>query len=101
MNRQHFHQSSLEKRLEVAAGRVYDYECACHAAHQAGVDIWTKAAADKLHGALLALEIAEGEAGHAYSAGRRNVPVESAQYSVRHLVESIPAPLVLAAAAGR
>jgi hypothetical protein len=36
-------------RLRVAAGRVYDAECALHQARQSHVDAWVTAAADKLH----------------------------------------------------
>jgi hypothetical protein len=39
--------------VEAAARRVYDSECALHAARVAGVDEWIAAAADRLHTALV------------------------------------------------
>jgi hypothetical protein len=40
--------------VEAAAQRLYDSECALHAAHAAGIDEWITAAADRLHEALVA-----------------------------------------------
>ena len=38
---------------EERARRVYDCECALHAAHQTGSDDWIARAADRLHEALV------------------------------------------------
>ncbi len=40
-------------RVQAAAARVYDAECALHAARQAHVDAWIAAAADKLHNSII------------------------------------------------
>jgi hypothetical protein len=40
--------------IEAAAQRLYDSECALHAARVSGVDAWITAAADCLHSALVA-----------------------------------------------
>ncbi|HJQ43905.1 MAG TPA: hypothetical protein VJ831_12525 [Jatrophihabitantaceae bacterium] len=40
--------------LEAAAQRLYDSECALHAARVTGVDEWIAAAADRLHTSLVA-----------------------------------------------
>jgi hypothetical protein len=40
--------------VEAAAQRLYDSECALHAARATGVDEWISAAADQLHSALVA-----------------------------------------------
>jgi len=45
-------QTKLE--TSVAAARLYDSECALHAARATGVDDWISAAADRLHSALVA-----------------------------------------------
>lgn len=39
-------------RLDAAAHRLYDAECALHAAHQAHEDAWVAAANEKLHAAV-------------------------------------------------
>lgn len=39
-------------RMRTAATRLYDAECALHAAHQTGVDAWVAAASQKLHDAV-------------------------------------------------
>ena len=39
-------------RINAAACRVYDAECALHAAHQAHMDAWVAAANEKLHVAI-------------------------------------------------
>jgi len=44
---------------QVAARDLYDCECALHVAHQACVDEWITAAADRLHGALIRLRLVE------------------------------------------
>jgi hypothetical protein len=38
-----------------AEQRVYDAECALHAARSSGIDAWVRAAYDKLHEAVLRL----------------------------------------------
>ena len=38
--------------VEAAAQRLYDCECALHAARSTGVDEWIAAAADRLHKAV-------------------------------------------------
>jgi hypothetical protein len=38
--------------VQAAACRLYDAECAVHAARQTGVDAWVAAASDALHRAL-------------------------------------------------
>jgi hypothetical protein len=38
--------------VQAAADRLYDAECAVHAARQAGVDAWVAAASDTLHRAI-------------------------------------------------
>jgi hypothetical protein len=40
--------------VEAAAQRLYDSECALHAARVTGVDEWITAAAEQLHNALVA-----------------------------------------------
>ena len=40
-------------RVQMAARRLYDAECALHAAHQTHVDAWINAAGDKLHQAIV------------------------------------------------
>lgn len=40
------------------AAKLYDAECALHAAHQTGVDEWISAAADALHLAVVRHEAA-------------------------------------------
>ena len=45
--------------LPRAAGALYDAECAFHAARQTGVEGWMRAAADRLHEALLQLRAVE------------------------------------------
>lgn len=52
-------QSQLQDIVDAARGRVYDAECALHAARQSGVDAWVKAASAKLHTALVALAVDE------------------------------------------
>jgi hypothetical protein len=37
----------------VAAGRLFDAECALHVARQSHVDAWIAAASDRLHDAVL------------------------------------------------
>ena len=41
-------------RVQAAACRLYDAECALHSAHQAHDDHWIAAASDKLHEAIVA-----------------------------------------------
>lgn len=41
---------------DVAAQKLYDAECALHAAHQSHVDEWITAASDHLHRAIVAYE---------------------------------------------
>jgi hypothetical protein len=43
----------LQIDCDAVSREVYDCECALHAAHQAQVDAWIGAAADKLHIALV------------------------------------------------
>jgi hypothetical protein len=43
-----------DQLVEAAAQRLYDSECALHAARVTGVDEWIAAAADRLHSALAA-----------------------------------------------
>jgi hypothetical protein len=50
----HTHTSATQ--VEEAARRLYDAEIALHIAHQAAVDEWITAAADRLHEAILAHE---------------------------------------------
>ena len=45
-------QTVAEQRLQAAAGRLYDAECALHAAHQTRIDAWISAASDRLHQAV-------------------------------------------------
>ena len=40
-------------QLELAAQHLYDAEVALHIARQTGVDAWVKAAADRLHEAII------------------------------------------------
>lgn len=40
--------------IEAAARRLYDSECALHAARVTGVDEWITAAAEQLHSSLVA-----------------------------------------------
>ena len=40
--------------VEAAAQRLYDSECALHAARVTGVDEWITAAAERLHSSLVA-----------------------------------------------
>jgi hypothetical protein len=47
------------RALEIARARVYDAECALHAARQTHVDAWIAAAADHLHQALQSLDTIE------------------------------------------
>jgi len=42
--------------LQAAAGRLYSAEVALHAARQTGIDEWVKAAADRLHEAVVRYE---------------------------------------------
>jgi hypothetical protein len=44
--------ATSDDRARAAAVRLYDAECALHAAHQAHQDAWVAAAADKLHAAV-------------------------------------------------
>jgi hypothetical protein len=55
---------SATKDLQPHRLRVYDAECALHAAHQSGVDGWMVAAREGLHRALVALAFAEGRGDH-------------------------------------
>jgi hypothetical protein len=41
-----------EQRQQAAAGRLYDAECALHAAHQTHVDAWIAVASEGLHRAV-------------------------------------------------
>lgn len=41
-----------EQRRQAAAARLYDAECALHAAHQTHIDAWITAAGDRLHQAV-------------------------------------------------
>lgn len=41
-----------QRRVDTAAARLYDAECALHAAHQSHVDAWINAASQKLHDAV-------------------------------------------------
>jgi hypothetical protein len=68
----------VEEVLAVLAERVYDCECALHAARQSRVDAWIGVAADKLHLALLALDNAERE----FSASRLANPTAVAPSEV-------------------
>lgn len=40
--------------VDAAARLMYDAECALHVARQTGLDHWVKAAADRLHDAIVA-----------------------------------------------
>jgi hypothetical protein len=40
------------EQVRVAAGHLYDAECALHIAHQSHVDAWVVAASAKLHTAI-------------------------------------------------
>ena len=44
----------IARDVEAAARRMYDAEVALHIARQTGVDEWVKAAADRLHEAIVA-----------------------------------------------
>ena len=44
--------------VDAAACRLYDAECALHAARQTRVDAWIAAAADHLHQAVVQLDAA-------------------------------------------
>jgi hypothetical protein len=46
--------SITSQDVETAATRLYEAEVALHAAHQSRVDAWIKAAADRLHDAVVA-----------------------------------------------
>jgi hypothetical protein len=46
--------SDLTAKLELAAKRLYDAEIALHIARQTGIDMWVKAAADRMHEAIIA-----------------------------------------------
>ena len=46
-------------RVDQAAVRLYDAECALHIARQTRVDLWINAAADHLHLAVLELRAVE------------------------------------------
>ena len=48
-----FDSAAVEARVLFAARRLYDAECALHAAHQTRVDDWIAAAADALHQTVL------------------------------------------------
>jgi hypothetical protein len=48
------HTMDTETRIHDAARRLYEAEGALHAAHQTGVDDWIRAAADRLHEAVVA-----------------------------------------------
>ena len=50
-------------RADLAAVRLYNAECALHAAHQSGVELWITAASEKLHEAVVDYLAAVG-AGH-------------------------------------
>lgn len=41
-----------QRRVDTAAARMYDAECALHAAHQSHLDAWINAAGQKLHDAV-------------------------------------------------
>ena len=43
-----------DTETQLAAQRLYDAEIAFHIARQTGVDAWVKAAADRLHDAVVA-----------------------------------------------
>jgi WhiB family transcriptional regulator, redox-sensing transcriptional regulator len=43
---------TTERRVHTAATRLYEAECALHAAHQSRVDAWIDAASQKLHDAV-------------------------------------------------
>lgn len=43
---------TADDQLSAAACRLYDAECALHAAHQAHQDAWVAAASAKLHDAV-------------------------------------------------
>jgi hypothetical protein len=61
--------TAVSDRIGQAAQALYDAECALHAAHQAGDDVWTAAAADRLHEAIERLSAVEAEASrHSTSA---------------------------------
>lgn len=45
--------AAVEANVLLAARRLYDAECALHAAHQTRVDNWIAAAADALHQTVL------------------------------------------------
>lgn len=40
------------QRRQAAVDRLYDAECALHAAHQTRIDAWITAAGDRLHEAV-------------------------------------------------
>jgi hypothetical protein len=42
----------VEEWVQLAAGHLYDAECALHVARQSHVDAWIAAASDRLHDAL-------------------------------------------------
>lgn len=44
---------SVSDRVRAAEIRLYDAECALHAAHQTGVGVWILAASAKLHDAVV------------------------------------------------
>jgi hypothetical protein len=52
---------TLDLEIEQAARRLYDAEVALHIARQSGVDAWVKAAADRLHEAIISHRALEQE----------------------------------------
>jgi hypothetical protein len=59
MNSTHAAAAEKHRALEIARARVYDAECALHAARQTHVDAWIAAAAEHLHRALQSLDTTE------------------------------------------
>ncbi|SOD74993.1 hypothetical protein SAMN05892883_4191 [Jatrophihabitans sp. GAS493] len=56
-------ESDQTERVELAAHKLFDAECALHVAHQTHVDAWVDAANRKLHDAISDLLAAEAESG--------------------------------------
>lgn len=55
---------SLRTSRDRAVDHVYAAELQLHCARQSGIDAWASAAADKLHHALVELELADSALGH-------------------------------------
>lgn len=59
--------ASAAAARDLAAEHLYGAESALHAARQTGIDSWIRAAADRLHEAVVAFEAADLELDHAWA----------------------------------